>query len=86
MYLLYIFLPELHTLPRKILLVVLQIGKGKDLSAPPCTQQDAIYKVVFVFYWVLIYFFQNSGGGWEDMPVPSCASNTHNLSDHYLST
>jgi uncharacterized protein YjlB len=39
MYLLYIFPPELHTLttsithPRKILLVVLQIGKAKDLSA-----------------------------------------------------
>jgi hypothetical protein len=46
MYLLYIFPPELHTLndfvvltslthPRKILLVVLQTGKAKDLSAAP---------------------------------------------------
>jgi hypothetical protein len=45
MYLLYTFPPELHTLmdlvvltslthPRKILLVALQIGKAKDLSAP----------------------------------------------------
>jgi hypothetical protein len=40
MYLLYIFPPELHTLmtslthPRKLLSVVLQIGKAKDLSAP----------------------------------------------------
>jgi hypothetical protein len=46
MYLLYIFPPELHTHtydfvlitslthPRKIILVVLQIGKAKDLSAP----------------------------------------------------
>jgi hypothetical protein len=45
----YIFLPQLHTHydfvvptslthPRKILLVVLQIGKAKDLSAPLCTQ------------------------------------------------
>jgi hypothetical protein len=44
MYLLYIFPPELHTLDfvvltslshtRKIILIVLQIGKAKDLSAP----------------------------------------------------
>jgi hypothetical protein len=43
MYLLYIFPPELHndfivltslTHPREIHLVVLQIGKTKDLSAP----------------------------------------------------
>jgi hypothetical protein len=44
-FLLYIFPPELHTLydfvvltslthPRKIFLVVLQIGKAKDLSTP----------------------------------------------------
>jgi hypothetical protein len=42
MHLLYIFPPELHTLmtslfstqPRKILFVVLQMGKAKVLSAP----------------------------------------------------
>jgi hypothetical protein len=39
MYLLYMFPPEFHSLmtsltrPRKIILVVLEIGKGKDLSA-----------------------------------------------------
>jgi hypothetical protein len=46
LYLLYIFPPELHTLmtslflnslthPRKIILLVLQIGKVKDLSSAP---------------------------------------------------
>jgi hypothetical protein len=57
MYSLYIFHPELLTLdftvvtslthPRKTLLVVLQIGKAKDLSAPLCILTQSLIRVVF---------------------------------------